>query len=195
MNALVAAACVLLAVVLAGGSADAAGRRLTRLSATAPARPVRRALRRRVAPAKDGADAALLLDLVAAAMAGGAHPAGALRVVGEAVGGEDGRALRGVADRMALGADEASAWDDAPAALAPLRHALALCAATGAPAARLLTERADDVRRRRQRDQLVAAQRLGVRVVLPLGLCALPGFAAWGVVPVVLGLARDLLGS
>jgi len=142
-----------------------------------------------------GADPALVLELVAAAMSAGAHPAAALGVVGAAVGGDDGSALRGVADRMHLGGNGDAAWAAAPPWCGPLRSALELSARTGAPATRLLQDRAQDVRRRRRRRQQAVAQRLGVQVVLPLGLCALPGFAAWGVVPVVLALARDVLGG
>ena len=141
------------------------------------------------------ADPALVIELVAAAMSAGAHPAAALGVVGAAVDGDDGSALRGVADRMHLGGSADTAWAAAPPCCGPLRSALELSARTGAPATRLLQDRAQDVRRHRRRRQQAATQRLGVQVVLPLGLCALPGFAAWGVVPVVLALARDVLGG
>jgi len=40
-----------------------------------------------------------------------------------------------------------------------------------------------------------AAGRLGVRLVLPLGLCFLPAFILIGLVPVILSLAAGLLGS
>lgn len=152
----------------------------------------------------------LLLDLVAAALAAGAPPADALAVVAGALeeprlpGGPAG--LRLVAQRLRLGATGDAAWGparaprgtagtDGPGAADALRRCLELSASTGAPAAPLLRAAAADLRRRRRRSAEQAAARLGVRVVLPLGLCALPGFAAWGVVPVVVGLASTVLGS
>jgi pilus assembly protein TadC len=44
----------------------------------------------------------------------------------------------------------------------------------------------------RERVELAAA-RLGVRLVLPLGLAVLPGFVLLAVVPIVLGLAASVL--
>ena len=38
-----------------------------------------------------------------------------------------------------------------------------------------------------------AAERLAVRLVLPLGLCHLPAFIILGIVPVVVGAGADLL--
>jgi pilus assembly protein TadC len=37
-------------------------------------------------------------------------------------------------------------------------------------------------------------QRAGVRVLAPLGLCFLPAFVCLGVVPLVIGIAGDVLG-
>lgn len=197
-RAALVAVCLLVGVLAAGtGARDAPARRLRGVTGGAGRR--RRLLRwwpRRNQPrAAAGADPSLVLDLVAAALAAGAPPPTALKVVGQALGGTDGAALRGVADRLLLGAGEAAAWDGSPPWTAHLRRCLALSARTGAPAAGLLRDRAAELRRTRRRSASAAAQRLGVRVVLPLGLCALPGFAAWGVVPVVLGLAGQVLGG
>jgi hypothetical protein len=202
-HGILAALCVLVAVLLGGDGVS--GRRLSRLRcgprplaaggwAARPRRPRGLTPRRRTRAGQERApDPALVLELVAAAMATGAHPSGALAVVGEAVDGAGGPRLRLVADRLRLGATGDTAWAGAGPGTDDLRSCLALSARTGAPASQLLRDRAEDVRRRRHRTAQAAAQRLGVRVVLPLGLCALPGFAAWGVVPVVLGLAADVL--
>lgn len=195
-QALVVAACIAAAVLLQApggtGTRRAAGRSVTRRRAARL-----RALVSRGAAAGStawaAADPALVLELVAAALSAGAHPASALAVTGDAVGGPEGAALRGVGERMRLGAPDDSAWQDVPESVQELRRCLSLSVRTGAPASPLLRERAGELRRRRRRAAEASAQRLGVRLVLPLGLCALPAFAAWGVVPVVLGLAADLL--
>jgi Type II secretion system (T2SS), protein F len=140
-------------------------------------------------------DPALVLDLVAAALSAGAPPEAALQLVGDAVGGSLGRSVTAVAAHLRLGSGWDRAWADAPEALTPLRRTLALAGTTGAPGAGLLRDAADDLRRRRDRQAQAEAARLGVRMVLPLGLCALPAFVAWAVVPVVLSLAGRLLGG
>ncbi|MFP5348125.1 MAG: type II secretion system F family protein [Actinomycetes bacterium] len=135
---------------------------------------------------------ALVVDLVAAALTAGSPPELALKVVGEAVGGASGTHLVRVADRLRLGSGWQHAWEGCPDDMEPLRRSLAIARATGAPAAGLLHEAAQDTRRRVHRAAQVQAARLGVRLVLPLGLCALPAFVCWAVVPVVLSLAGDL---
>jgi pilus assembly protein TadC len=52
---------------------------------------------------------------------------------------------------------------------------------------------AADLRAARREQAELAAARLGVRLVLPLGLAILPGFVLLAVVPIILGLATSLL--
>jgi pilus assembly protein TadC len=138
-------------------------------------------------------DVALLVDLVAAALGAGATPVAALDVVGRAVGGQEGEEVVRVAARLRLGSDWAGAWVGTHPHLEPLRRCLGLAFGTGAPGADLLRHAASELRRRRHRAAQLEASRLGVRLVLPLGLCALPAFFALGVVPVVLSLAGQVL--
>lgn len=187
---LLAAGCVALALLVVRGSS--AGR-LERRRPLRRRPPAWRALRADPTTALAEVDSALLLDLLAAALAAGAAPTAALAVVGDAVGGARGAALRRVADLLVLGAEPDRAWGGAGRELADVRRCLQLAGATGAPVAGLLRQAADERRRAAHSDAVAAAARLGVRVVLPLGLCALPGFAALGVAPVVLGLAGTLL--
>lgn len=140
-------------------------------------------------------DEALLLDLLAAALTAGAPPEHAMSAVAAAVGGATGHALERVASRLRLGGTWDAAWADAPDTLDAVARALGLAVATGAPTAQLLLAAASDLRRRRHRQAQAAASRLAVRLVLPLGLCALPAFVAWAVVPVVLSLAGQLLAG
>jgi tight adherence protein B len=58
----------------------------------------------------------------------------------------------------------------------------------GAPVAGLLRAEASGLRRRAAADAKVRAARLGVLLLLPLGVCMLPAFLLVGVVPVLLGL-------
>lgn len=138
-------------------------------------------------------DPALLLDLCAAALSAGTPPALALQVAGQSAGGELGRRCDLVGATLMLGADHESAWAGAPAELDSVRRGLQLVHAAGVPGADLLRGAAAAERARERLRAEALARALGVRMVLPLGLCALPAFAAWGVVPVVLALAGQLL--
>lgn len=60
--------------------------------------------------------------------------------------------------------------------------------ATGVSLRPLLLEEAAGARARAQAELEQAAERLGVRVLLPLGLCVLPAFVALGVAPVVIAM-------
>ncbi|MCL2092087.1 MAG: type II secretion system F family protein [Micrococcales bacterium] len=150
-------------------------------------------------PAPDGPadppDPVLLLALLDAAVGAGAPVPRALQAVGTAVGGPVGDALATVGGRLTLGA----AWSEAVAA-APdgLRHPLDPLGAawsTGAAPGPLLRQAAERLVRERRDLARVAAARLGVRLVLPLGLCLLPSFVLLGLVPVVLSLAGTFLGG
>ncbi len=124
-------------------------------------------------------------------MLAGAPGATALQVAGSAAGGSRGAALRSVGAALLLGAEGDEAWPADPA-VQRLRRCLELSAGTGVPAVPLLRATADTARRDRHRSGEREAARLGVRLALPLGLCAVPAFVAWGVVPVVLSLADQV---
>ena len=68
-----------------------------------------------------------------------------------------------------------------------------LSSRTGAAAATVLRAAARDLRSTRRRRARVAANSLGVRLVVPLGLTTLPAFLLWAVAPVALGLAHETL--
>lgn len=146
------------------------------------------------------ADTPLVLDLLAACLAGGAPPAAAVEAVAAAVPGPAGVRLHAVGAALAVGSPSAQAWaalggGDPADPLAPAARALARAAEGGAPVAaavsRLAAEARADARLRGEE----AARRVGVLAVAPLGLCFLPSFVLLGVVPVVVGLAGPLLAT
>lgn len=152
-----------------------------------PARVFR--TRREIEPELPG-----LADLLAAAVGAGSSVPGALVAVGNAAGGQRGRALARAGAALGRGAPWTAAWAGCPAELAALEKALADAWHAGAaplPVLRLVAAR---VRRDTRQRAGVAAARLGVRLVLPLGLCLLPSFVLLGIVPLVLSLGGQLLG-
>lgn len=135
--------------------------------------------------ALEGSSVPLLADALAALMLSGQSLDAALAAVGDPDG--PAPALGVVARRLRWGDSWEAAWFACPGAEA-LREPLQLCAVTGAPPAALLLDSAQEHRRAWSRRQEEAAAAMGVRLVLPLGLCALPAFICLGIVPVALAL-------
>lgn len=136
-----------------------------------------------------------VLDLVALALDAGASTVGALRAAADRLPGQGGIEVRTVAAALEWGLPEEAAWGSAPPRWEPAGRALRLAARAGVPPAGLLRRAADDLRRERLSQVDTATARLGVRLVLPLGLAFLPAFILTTVVPVVLALAGALLAG
>ena len=144
-------------------------------------------------------DAVLLLDLVAAALRTGVSIPRALQAVGVVVGS---RRLERTGALLLLGAPWEEAWgaekewrDGPPIPHPVLAQALEPAWCDGANPVPLLQRAAMTLQARRDRAAREAAGRLGVRLVLPLGLCHLPAFIMIGVVPVLLSSGVSLLGG
>jgi pilus assembly protein TadC len=133
-------------------------------------------------------------DLLAVCLSAGLPVAGALEAVGGAVAGPLGAELRSVAALSRLGADPRRAWADAPAPLEPLRRVLERAGESGSTVVGALRTLAGESRAASRAAGQAAVQRAGVWVLAPLGLCFLPAFVCLGVVPLVLGIAGDVLG-
>jgi pilus assembly protein TadC len=96
-----------------------------------------------------------------------------------------------VVSALAIGADWETAWRSSAVRqpdILELRDALGFAALTGAPSSAILYAQAARLRRERFRAAEKRAASLGVKLVIPLGLCSLPAFICLGVVPVLLAL-------
>jgi pilus assembly protein TadC len=133
------------------------------------------------------------MELVAAGLDAGLAPPSALRAAVLVADAGTRRELGPVADLWRLGASVERAWRDADARWEPLSRCLVLSSLTGAAAATVLRAAARDLRSTRRRRARVAANSLGVRLVVPLGLTTLPAFLLWAVAPVALGLVQETL--
>ncbi len=72
---------------------------------------------------------------------------------------------------------------------------LELSARAGAPVAELLKAEAFRVRRAARADGTARAAALGVRLMLPLGVCVLPAFVLLGVAPLMISVISGTLGG
>lgn len=139
-------------------------------------------------------DTAMMLELIGAMLDAGAGLGRSLELVAALAAPELSRALRPVVSALAIGADWATAWRSSevrsPELLA-LRDALGFAAHTGAPSSAILYAQAARMRRARFRTSEKRAAALGVKLVVPLGLCSLPAFVCLGVVPVLLAMLSD----
>lgn len=145
-----------------------------------------------VTPAVEIADVA---DLLALVLASGRGVLPAMATVAERTGGRLGADLAVVDAARGWGLTDDQAWRMVDAAWQPVARALVLAEAAGVPPSTTLAAAAEDIRRAEDHRLEVATERLGVRLVLPLGLTFLPAFVATTVVPVVGALAATILAG
>jgi hypothetical protein len=136
-------------------------------------------------------DTAMMLELVGATLEAGSGLGRALELIAGLAAQEFRAALRPVVSALAIGADWDAAWRSSTIRspqLLDLRDALGFAALTGAPSSALLYAQAARIRRERFRMAEKQAAALGVKLVVPLGLCSLPAFVCLGIVPVLLAM-------
>lgn len=135
-------------------------------------------------------DVPLLLELLGATLDAGLAIPWALRLVAGVATPEVQAGLSHVVAGLQMGASWEHSWEGVRTLdhVAEVHAALSFAALTGAPAAPLLYAEAEQRRRQFQRDAEKRAAALGVRLVVPLGLCSLPAFICLGVVPVVMAM-------
>lgn len=129
--------------------------------------------------------------MVARAAAGPASPGLRLDLLGIALSG-------GGAIETARGAvDEACRRHgiDDPGAEVRAEAVLALAERAGVPAAALLAAEAEELRRTAAAERQERLARLGVTLLVPLGVCVLPAFLLLGVVPLVAGVVGGTIAG
>ncbi|WP_211285615.1 type II secretion system F family protein [Mycobacterium timonense] len=195
----------LAAVLLAAAVLMGPGPSLTRRRAGTPARAA--GPRREPGPGRgrgpDPLAIASCLDVLAVCLGAGMAVSAAAAAAVPSAPAQLGRVLRRAADLLALGADPAVAWSmppDPPGGPADpqidaLLRLARRSAASGAALAGGVAELADQSRSDAAHTAAAAAERAGVLIAGPLGLCFLPAFVCLGIVPVVAGLAGDVLRS
>lgn len=142
------------------------------------------------------AELPVALDLLAACLHGGCPVEDALDAVAGATGRALGAPLSTVVAARRMGAAPAQAWQQAGdhPELAALARAVVRAGDGGSDLAESISLLALDARDRARARGEEAARRAGVLAVAPLGLCFLPAFVLVGVVPVVVGVAGEVLG-
>ncbi|MEO7195106.1 MAG: type II secretion system F family protein [Pseudonocardiaceae bacterium] len=134
-------------------------------------------------------------ELLAACLRAGMPVPMAVRAIADGLDEPAGPALRRTAELLALGADPTQAWRPALECAATVRLAKAArrSGRSGSALAESLARLAAEVRAGAREQSEARAQRAGVLIAAPLGLCFLPAFLAIGVVPVLIGLAAGLI--
>lgn len=158
---------------------------------------VLRARRRAGPPETDPLALAAGWDLLAAGMRAGLPLVVLVRAVAAELADPAATALREVAGLLELGADPASAWEPAlrHPGTAEIARAARRSARTGSALAEVADGLASEARTAVADRAQAAAQRAGVWITAPLGLCFLPAFLCLGVVPVVAGMVQRLAAT
>jgi Flp pilus assembly protein TadB len=148
-------------------------------------------------PAPDPSELPLCADLMAACLAAGATPGEAAGAAGSCLGGPLGAALLRAQAELRLGAEPADCWERLGRlpGTREMARCLARASATGSAPVAEMTRLAEDCRAAQARSALARARKAAVLATAPLGVCFLPAFLLVGVAPVVMGLARTVLGG
>jgi len=136
------------------------------------------------------------LDLCQASVAAGQPLRSAVETVARALGPPVAPVFDRVTSAISVGLSEEQAWRvlaDDPV-IGGVARDLARSAAMGTPMSAVLSDHSAGLRRRSRTERLAAAKAVGVKAVLPLGLCYLPAFILTGVVPVIAGGIGRILG-
>jgi pilus assembly protein TadC len=185
------AALLLAIAMLIGGDRS---RVRMRAGKTAPRRMPRRTM-----PSGDPLAAASSLDVLASCLRSGMAVSMAAAATAASAPAELARLLGRAADLLALGADPARAWSNSNQPLDNHAEALLRLARRSATSGATLAEGVAELAAQSRHDAAdaadAAAQRASVLIAGPLGLCYLPAFLCLGIVPVVAGLAGDVLHS
>lgn len=190
-----AVACAFATAVLAGGLAGLIGAAVVGTAVLLGCRRLQRA------PARRATIDPLVLaggwDLLAACLRAGLPVPSAVRAVAAGLPEPAGTALRRAGELLVLGAAPEQAWE--PAMQCPDTARMARIARrsgrSGTALATSLTSLAAESRAGARERSEARAQRAGVLITGPLGLCFLPAFLLIGVVPVVIGLAGRLVSQ
>lgn len=155
-------------------------------------------VRTRRAPARrnDPLAVASSLDVFAACLVSGMTVAGAAGAAAESAPEPLSGVLGRAAGLLALGADPARAWTDpgtGDGTVTALTRLARRSAASGSALAQGVVDLAEQSRHDAAASARAASERAAVLIAGPLGLCYLPAFVCLGIVPVVVGLAGDVL--
>jgi Flp pilus assembly protein TadB len=150
--------------------------------------------RRRADAASDQLGLAASWDLLAACLRAGLPVPTAVLAIADQLPPDVNATLRETADQLALGADPVTAWAAALAnpATAELARGARRTARSGTALAGVASGLAASIRQTASDVAEERAQRAGVLITGPLGLCFLPAFVCLGIVPVVAGLTAQL---
>lgn len=149
-------------------------------------------------PRTDAFAVAATFDMLAVCLRGGLPIGSAAAVVEPTAPPELRPVLLRAADLLALGADPAQAWatpDDASDSVRALTVMARRSARGGSSLMSGLAELAAKERAAAADRAAASAERAGVAISGPLGLCFLPAFVCLGIVPVVIGLAGTALSG
>lgn len=145
---------------------------------------------------------AFSLDVLSVCLRSGMPVAAAALVVGTSASSELARILNRAGEMLALGAPASAAWTDDGSSgdlgyeqRQVLTRLARRSADSGAAMADGVASLAVQCRRDAVDSAVATAERAGVLIGAPLGLCFLPSFVCLGIVPVVMGLARDVFSS
>lgn len=133
---------------------------------------------------------ALVLEMCATLLETGLPVRAVLEIIGENIPGY--QPLIKVARALELNVSWERSWAQMPAHIKELELSLRFSQLSGAPVAKLLRSAAQSERKRQLRETEAKGAEFGIKLVIPLGLCALPAFVCLGIIPIVISLLPEI---
>jgi pilus assembly protein TadC len=136
------------------------------------------------------------LDLIQACLKTGQPLRTATQTVSQAMGPPVSGLLGSVTSAISVGMSDDQAWQvlTEDPTIGVVARDIARSTTWGTAITDVLAQHSADLRRFGSQDRLKAAKQVGVKSVMPLGICYLPAFALMGVVPVIAAGVSGLFG-
>ncbi|MDR3152524.1 MAG: type II secretion system F family protein [Bifidobacteriaceae bacterium] len=142
--------------------------------------------------AKHRFDTGLILQLISAALKAGISIPRSLEIIGNAMENKFGDELKITSKKLKLGLMWCKAWEKTSQFLAPIADSLEDAWNNGLSPESIINLKIKQLRKDKLFRAKTAGEQLGVKIVVPLGLCFLPSFIFIGVLPVIISLVNNL---
>ncbi|MDR3116679.1 MAG: type II secretion system F family protein [Bifidobacteriaceae bacterium] len=137
-------------------------------------------------------DTGLILQLILAALKSGISIPRSLEIIGKAMENKTGDELKTISKKLKLGLPWTLAWKNTSARFNPIINSLEDAWNNGSSPESIINLKIEQLRKDKLYRAKTAGEQLGVKIVIPLGLCFLPSFIFIGILPVIISLVGNL---
>ncbi|MDR2748603.1 MAG: type II secretion system F family protein [Bifidobacteriaceae bacterium] len=138
-------------------------------------------------------DTSLIMELVLSSIGRGISIPRSLEVIGASMENKTGKELQIISRKLKLGNTWSFSWKGCSKSLTYIESSLEDAWINGSSPESLIRLKIEQIRKDKLYRAKTAGEKLGVKIVIPLGLCFLPSFIFIGILPVILSMVNNLL--